>query len=224
MKALLTSSEFRGYGILEQVEKLAGKSADKISVGIIIEAVATEKGDKRWLIDGLSEVSSAFGGEIDIINLLALNKDEVLRRVEAVDVIFCFGGSSEWLKIVFEKSGFSQELPKLLEDKVWIGSSAGGMILGKMSDEKLQSYVYQVEDFFGVKSYLDYLDFEIIPHIWGKFVPSDSFEKCLEWSKSNKNVMYILSDNSAVCVDGEKVWLVGEKACKILNGKILEEI
>lgn len=200
MKLVLTSSNINQEEILKEVLDLVDKPAKDISVAVLNEASSVEEGDKRWLIEGLDFLSKTFGGTIELINLLALDISKIEKRIEKCDIIFCFGGNTEWLKTVFDKSGFSKILPKLLENKVWIGSSAGSMILGRMPTTKTQDYIYSVEDYYDVTDYLGFVNLSILPHIFGEFVPKDSFDKCLEESKMQAYPVYVLSDKSAVIV------------------------
>ena len=224
MKLVLTSSDIKQKTILKQVLELVGKPKKDISVALIIDACAVETGDKKWLFNGIHFLTKTFGGEIDLINLLALDINEIKQRIIKADIIYCFGGNTEWLFKVFEKSGFNKLLPKLLETKVWIGSSAGSMILGKMPSTLAQSYIYKIDDFLGVNKYLELVNFSIIPHIFGDFTPSDAFSYCVEESKAQKYPVYVLSDKSAVIVNGNKTYMVGSNCQKLLNGKIIEKI
>lgn len=224
MKLVLTSSDITNKKIYNEVLKLVGKPANKISVAVLTEASAVEQSDKRWLIDGCSKLSKTFGGKIDIVNLLALDIFEVEKRISECDIIYCFGGSTEWLKIVFDKTGFSKLLPKLLKNKVWIGSSAGSMILGRMPTTETQDYIYSVDNYYGVNDYLAFVEFSIIPHMFSDYVKDDSFEKCVTESKKQSCPVYVLSDNSAVVVNNNKTYLVGEQCYKLCYGKIEEKL
>ncbi len=224
MKLVLASSNISQKNILEEVLNLVGKSAKEVSVAILNEASSVEEGDKRWLIEGLDILSKTFGGTIELVNLLALDITQIEKRIEKYDIIFCFGGSTEWLKVVFEKTGFSKLLPKLLKNKVWIGSSAGSMILGRMPTTITQDYIYNVENYYGITDYLKIVNLSILPHVFGEFVPKDSFEKCIEESKKQQYPVYVLSDKSAVIVNDEKVYMVGEQCYKLQAGEIIEKL
>lgn len=224
MKLVLTSSDISQKEILNEILSLVGKPTKEISVAVLNEASAVEEGDKRWLIEGLDLLSKTFGGVIDLINLLALDDNQVERRIEKCDIIFCFGGCTEWLKVIFDKTGFSKIIHKLLESKVWIGSSAGSMILGRMPTTTTQDYIYGEIDYFGVKEYLGIVNLSILPHIFGEFVPKDSFEKCKEESKMQNYPVYVLSDKTAVIVNDEKIYFVGEQGYKLQAGEIVEKI
>src|SRR5690606_37109884 len=101
---------------------------DQITIGVINEAFAVEEGDKRWVLDNLNSVASNFSNEIDIVDLLALSIEEVEKRLADKDVIFVVGGDTDYLMSVYQKTGFDKLLPKLLETKVYVGSSAGSMV------------------------------------------------------------------------------------------------
>jgi len=55
-------------------------------------------------------------------------------------------------------------------------------------------------------------------------VPKDSFEKCKKESKMQNYPVYVLSDKSAVIVNDEKIYLVGEQVYKLQAGEIVEKI
>ena len=73
-------------------------------------------------------------------------------------------------------------------------------------------------------SYLGGVNFSIMPHIFGEYVPKEAFDMCVEESKKQKYPVYVLSDKSAVVVNGNKTYLVGEKAFRLQGGFVQEEI
>src|SRR5574344_3097839 len=145
MKIILASTPTGVPVIPAKIEELVGKPASQISVAIINEASAVEDSDSRWLIQGLSKVAKTFGVSIEIVNLSSLDIKTVEKKINKADVIWCFGGSTDWLKVVLEKTGFDKILPKLLKSKVWVGSSAGSCIMGKRNTFEVDSKVYSNE-------------------------------------------------------------------------------
>ena len=71
MKYLLTSSGLTTAEIVDECERLVGKDRNEISVAIINEAYAFEIGDKRWMIQEFRRISENFGGNVDLVDLLA---------------------------------------------------------------------------------------------------------------------------------------------------------
>ncbi len=80
------------------------------------------------MLDELNRTSRIFGGEFELVNLLALGIDKIVERLNLADLIFVVGGHTDYLMSVFNKSGLSNRLADLLSDKVYVGVSAGAMI------------------------------------------------------------------------------------------------
>lgn len=224
LRLILASSPEGVADITAKIEELVGKPASQISVAILNEASAVEEGDFRWLINGFNKVSKTFGGNIDLVNLSSLDIKIVEKRLEKFDVIWCFGGSTDWLKVIFEKTGFEKLLPKLLKNKIWVGSSAGSCIMGKRGLWKTDSKIYSSEKYYEIKEYLTFIEAYLYPHCWGKFVSKDTPNVLIESSKKHNFPIYALSDKSAVVVENDKIYLIGKKAWKIVKGKVVEKI
>lgn len=225
MKAILTSTDLiEVSGGIEMAEKMIGKSRDQINIAVINEASAMEFGDHRFVVGTLRDLADNFGGSIEIIHLLALSRDQILERINAADMLFVMGGSTEWLKIVFDKTGFSEMLPDILKNKLYVGSSAGSMILGHMPSYKNLKKAYGEEELFGVERYLDLLDFSILPHLRAVYLKDHSDDWAVDESKTANYPVYTLSDKAAVVVDGNEVSIIGEDYLELRNGEIVRRI
>lgn len=202
MKAILFSSDFIGLNATEELEKLVGKPAKDINFMVLNEASAmslVESNDNSFFVDGMKYIKDNFGN-FAYVNLLALNKKQVIEQVKKCDVIFCFGGSTEWLKKVFDQTGFTELLPEILQTKVWCGSSAGSMILGKMINKDWQEKLYGSFEDYSVSGYLDLLPFSILPHLTGGDLMSDERDKIVfEISKDAPQDIYTLYLTGALC-------------------------
>ncbi len=223
MKAILFSSDFVGLNAVKELEGLVGKSAKNINFAIINEACAVEDSDDNsFFVNGMHFIKNNFGN-FYLVNLLALSLDDIKKRIEKSDVIFCFGGNTEYLKTVFDETGFSDIMPELLKTKVWCGSSAGSMILGKMISSAWQNKLYGPADDYGIKSYMDLLDFSVLPHLTGGDLGFDNNDKIVfDISAGVDWDIYALSDWSAVLVDGDRVDVIGRHWSKLRMGKIIE--
>lgn len=223
MKAILFSSDFIGLNAIKELEKLVGKKAKDINFAIINEACAVEEGDDNsFFVDGMYFIKNNFNN-FYLVNLLTLSIDYIKKQIEKSDVIFCFGGNTEYLKTVFDKTGFSAILPELLKTKVWCGSSAGSMILGKMISSGWQSKLYGDFDDYGVKDYLDLFDFSVLPHLTGGDLASDQKDKIVfDISRDTDWDIYALSDWSAVLIEGGDVRIIGKSWSKLRGGKIIQ--
>lgn len=219
MKLILASSGFASKEAVEKCIEFVGKPAKEINFAIINEAYAVEHCDHSWILDDMDSIRKNFGGSIEFVNLLALNITQVEERIDAADVIFVVGGNTEYLKTVFDKTGFSKLLPKLLEEKVYVGSSAGSMILGRQTSYETQDEIYGEVDYFDVHEYLNLVNFSILPHLHSKYFFARNDEWVINESKKIDGIVFALSDNAAVIVDDNKEYVVGHDYMKLLNGE-----
>jgi len=211
MKLVLCSEGFHTQNTVEACVKLVGKPQDEITVAIINEAYAVETGDKRWVLDNLNDVAKNFPGEIDIINLLALSIEEIEERIATKDVIFVAGGNTDYLMHVFNKSGFTKLLPELLKDKVYVGSSAGSMVIGKRISTEAYAEVYGEDQDFGVTEYMNLVDLAIKPHLDSDEFPNNRAHILDKYASGMDFPVYGLRDDAAIVVDGDKVEFIGSK-------------
>ncbi len=215
MKLVLCSEGFHTPNTVKACVELVGKPQDKISIAVINEAYAVEGGDKRWVLDNLNDVSKHFSAELDIVNLLALPLEEVEKRIMQKDVIFVVGGNTDYLMHVFDKSGFSNLLPRLLETKVYIGSSAGSMVMGKRVSAEAYLKIYGEHDDYGIKEYLRFVDLAIKPHLNSPHFPNNRPEVLEEVAKGLGFPVYGLQDDAALVVNGAEQNFIGSQPYKV---------
>jgi dipeptidase E len=220
MKLVLCSEGFHTPNTVEACVRLVGKPQDQISIGIINEAYAVEEGDKRWVLDNLNSVASNFSGEIDIVDLLALSIEKVEERLSDKDVIFVVGGDTDYLMSVYQKTGFDMLLPKLLETKVYVGSSAGSMVVGKRINAAAYKLIYGEDSKWNIDQYVGLVDLSVMPHLDSPHFPNRK-ESLLEAVGSFEGKVYGLRDDSAVVIDGENVQTIGSEPIIIEKGKLV---
>lgn len=213
MKLLLCSEGFHTSNTVQTCVDLCGKPKDKISFAIINEAYAAEKGDKRWVLHNLNCVADNFPADIDIVSLLGLPIDEVEERIMKKDAIFVVGGHTDYLMSIFVKTGFDKLLPKLLKTKVYVGSSAGSMVVGKRLAPEAYKGMYDVVG-YGTTKYLEFVDFTFMPHMDSEDFPGRK-EKLFKIADKHPGVIYGLRDDSAIVIDGDEQSLVGSKVIKL---------
>src|SRR5579864_3566477 len=131
MKLLLTSNGLSNPSIANALEDLVGKPRKQTKIAFIPNAgfpVDDFKNESReWLVNDIYRIKE-FCGFIDIVSLVDLTKEEILERLEYADVIFVGGGNAFYLSYCMEMVGLFDQLPKLLEARVYAGISAGSMI------------------------------------------------------------------------------------------------
>ncbi|MFT4532278.1 MAG: dipeptidase E [Candidatus Saccharimonadales bacterium] len=215
MKLVLCSEGFATQNTVDACVELVGKPQDQIKVGIINEAYAVELGDKRWVLDNLNSVAKHFPAEIDIISLLALSIDEIEKRLADKDVVFVVGGNTDYLMYVFNKSGFSKLLPKLLVNKVYVGSSAGSMVIGRRISTEAYEKVYGESGDYELSGYLNFVNLAIKPHFDSDDFPNNRAEILNKYASGTDFPVYGIRDDSAIVVNGDKQEFIGSKPHKV---------
>ena len=215
MKLVLCSEGFHTENTVHACIELCGKPQDEIKVAIINEGYAVETGDKRWVMDNLNDVAKNFPAELDIVNLLALSLDEIEARIMGKDVIFVVGGNTDYLMHVFNKTGFDKLLSKLLETKVYVGSSAGSMVMGKRVPGEAYRKIYGEPYDHGVTEYFGFVDLAIKPHFMSLHFPNNRPEVLQEVASGMPFPVYGLQDDSAIVVNGEEQKFIGSEPYKV---------
>ena len=221
MKLLLTSTGFENQDIVQAFEELVGKPASDISVAVINEAYAVEHSDHTWVINELARIRATVGGDVEIVDLLANDLATVRERILLHDAIFVLGGHTDYLMSLYQKTGFDTLLKELLDTKVYVGSSAGSMVVCERISSQAYLEIYGEKADYGVTQYMELVDVAIKPHLDSDHFPNNREEKLLEISKTYDGTLYALSDSSALYVNGKNIKIVGHNWLEIIAGKII---
>ncbi len=219
-RMILASCGFRTPETVHKCIEFVGKPAKEISFGIINEAYVPYHLPHDWVIDDLISIHDNFSNNIELIPF-TLDIAEIKNRLADKDVIFVIGGSTAYLKTIFDRTGFSKILPELLEEKVYVGSSAGSMIIGHCPTKETLLKTSGDDDDFSVTEYLGLLPIEIIPHIHGKFTLPAAENQIVPESTRQKYTVYGLSDDAAVIIDDGKIYPVGRDILVAKDGKLM---
>ncbi|HSX15193.1 MAG TPA: Type 1 glutamine amidotransferase-like domain-containing protein [Candidatus Saccharimonadales bacterium] len=215
MKLLLCSEGFYTPNTVQECVKLCCKPQNQIGVAVINEAYAADPGDKRWVLDNLNDAAKNFTAGFSLVNLLALPIDEVERRIMEQDFIFVIGGNTDYLMHVFIKTGFDKLLPKLLETKVYVGSSAGSQVVGRRVSDEAYLKIYGEHNDYGTTDYLGLVDLAIKPHMYSKHFPNNRPEVLEEVAGGTNFPVYGLQDDSAIVINGRKQYFIGSEAYQV---------
>lgn len=194
MKLILASSGLANAEIITALEAMVGKPRQAINVAVINEAIKAEVGDMRWFSEELERLTSILGGNIEFVDLQAHDMNYVKARIDLADMIFCFGGNTDYLANTFIKTGFAKILPQILAEKVWVGSSAGSCVLCHKESDEIQASVYKEKR--EADGFMNYVPIIFLPHLHG-FFEFDQPE-VLRASELTDLPVYALSDNCAL--------------------------
>lgn len=220
MKAILASSGLANEEIISCLEEMVGKPRGEINVVVINEAIKGEQGDMRWFAEELQRLSEVIGGSIEFIDLQAHDLEYIEQRIDAADMIFCFGGNTDYLANTFIETGFDKLLLKILAEKVWVGSSAGSCVLCYQDSEEISEAVYKEKR--NSDHFMDIVPIVFLPHLhgWFKF----DRKEVLQASEMTDLPVYAVSDDCALkVIDGEVVQIMGTDYIVAKDGDLVAE-
>jgi dipeptidase E len=196
MKMLLTSAGINNSSIANTLKKWV----KDIRIAFIPTASNVEDGDKDWLIDDYNDCRKL--GSIDIVDISALDKKIWLPRLQKASVIVVGGGNTEHLMKCIVSSGLREELPRLLKDRVYVGISAGSIVMSKTLNASSE-FLYGDEN-KRAPTGLGYIDFNVRPHLNSEHFPRVKDSILKKVVKKLDGDTYALDNSSAVVVDTNK--------------------
>ena len=213
MKLLLTSAGITNDSLKNALIKLVNND---LRIAYVPTASNIESGDKGWLVDDLVNLKEM--GELDIVDISALPKEVWIKRIEWSNVLCVGGGDTKYLMDQINKSGFDKELSGFLKDKVYVGISAGSIILSR---KLWASSEFLYEDEVGQSpDGLGFVDFNFRPHLNSKYFPLVRKDKIREVFESNPSEkIYAMDDNSGLLFVDGKIKVVSEGDWELFGEK-----
>jgi dipeptidase E len=203
MKLLLTSGGIRNEKLKKAFLELLGKPVDQVSVAVIPTASKNEK-DKAWFEKDIEDLKSTGVASVEMVDISELSKQEWLPKLESSDVIFVEGGDVYFLRDWAVKSGLADELPRLLQSKLYVGVSAGTRLLNP--DISVAALYYDPDknpDGLGL------VDFCVIPHMNSERFSDRTPEAIEPKLKDFRYTTYLIDDNTAIKIEGSLMAFVG---------------
>ncbi len=216
MKLLLTSGGIANESMVKALRDLVGKDFTEAKLVFIPTAANVEGGDKWWLIKDLVKCKELGFKEVDIVDIAAVPQDVWQSRLERADVIMVGGGNTSYLMSQIKKSGLAKVLPDLLKTRVYVGISAGSMIVAPNLREKEMQRLYEEPIVEADNEGLGFVDFLIVPHMDSPYFPRAS-ELIDEVAQGIDTPLYALDDQTAVKVLDDKVEVISEGKWRKFN-------
>ncbi|MCX6726723.1 MAG: Type 1 glutamine amidotransferase-like domain-containing protein [Candidatus Shapirobacteria bacterium] len=131
MNLFLTSS---ANEVMTDVVRHLPLKPSEYNVAFINTAAEPEPGD-HWWVSADKKSLTDLGFNVDEFTITGLNSSQIEEKLLDKNLIFVAGGNTFYLLDQTIKNGFDQILKrKISEGIVYIGSSAGSMIVGKRID------------------------------------------------------------------------------------------
>ena len=152
-------------------------------------------------------------GVLELTALPSIDEERWVPWVREADVLLVNGGDALYLCHWMRESGLADLLPSL-RDTVWVGLSAGSMVMTPRIGE----------DFVGWKpptggdSTLGVVDFSIFPHVDHETLPENTMADAERWAAGIAGPAYAIDDETAIKVVDGAVEVVSEGHWKLFSG------
>ena len=138
-------------------------------------------------------------GVLELTALPSLDAEQWVPLVREADALLVAGGDVLYLCHWMRESGLADLLPSLSET-VWVGLSAGSMVMTPTVGEDF----IQWRPPSGDQTTLGHVDFSICPHLAADGMPGNSMAEAEQWAAGIPNPAYAMDDQTAITVvDGE---------------------
>ncbi|GAB3401249.1 peptidase E [Schumannella luteola] len=208
MRLMLCSGLVHEGPTLDALVGLLGKPIAESRIVVVIDAMLPFPGDKSTMLGHLDELKALGWAELDILTLFSGPSSGIEQRLRDADVIFGYGGTNHWLAHAWRASGLAPVLRELLDEKVYVGFSAGSMIFSRRHAEVVDAFddheevrmlgLDQIDG--GVGPALPLVDWMLLPHLGADFFPHATDEWAAEAAAKFPVPLWFLDDDSALIV------------------------
>lgn len=165
--------------------------------------------------DPMTELGWKSVGALELTSLPSIDKDRWVSWVREADVLLVNGGDALYLCHWMRESGLAGLLPSL-RDTVYIGLSAGSMVLTPRIGEKLVRWKPPKPP-TGGDSMLGVVAFSIFPHLDSPDRPDRTMAEAERWAAGIKGPAYAIDDQTAIKVTGGSAEVISEGHWKLFN-------
>lgn len=223
MKLLLTSAGVKNPSIRKALVELLGKPIEESSALCIPTASYGHPnvgpGERAWrFISGIGDLPMVDLGwkSMGILELTALpsiDRERWVPLVRETDALLVNGGDAPYLAHWMRESGLAGLLPEL-PDTVWVGLSAGSMVM----TPRIGTDFVQWQSPTGDDRTLGVVDFHIGPHLAPDGMPGNSMAELEAWAATIEGPAYAIDDETAITVVDGAVEIVSEGQWHLFPG------
>ena len=221
MRLLLTSAGIKNASIRDALVDLLGKpiaDSDALCIPTAIYAFPGGAGSAWRLISGraaspLCELGWRSLGVLELTALPSIEKAHWTTAVEEADALLVGGGDPRYLCYWIKQSGLADLFPVLAET-VWVGVSAGSLVMGPNVGEE---FVYGSPPTTGGDEALGLVDFAMFPHLDHEAMPDHSIANAERWAAGVPVPGYAIDDETAIKVVDDAVEVVSEGHWKLFT-------
>jgi dipeptidase E len=216
MKYLLTSAGIKNTSIHNALVDLLGKpiaESNALCIPTAMYGHPQVSPEGAWqFISGrepqcpMTELGWKSVGVLELTALPSIDHERWVTWVREADVLLVSGGDALYLCHWMRQSGLADLLPSL-RDTVWVGLSAGSMV---MTPRVGEDFVESKPSITGDDITLGVVDFSIFPHLDHPDLPENTMADAERWAASLGVPAYAIDDETAIKVVDGTVEVVSE--------------
>ncbi len=159
--------------VMDDLIKNLRQNPKDLNLAFINTASEVEEGDPWWVRDEKNKLLEV-GFNVDEFSITGMTREEIEKRLNNIQIIYFCGGNTFYLLDQVIKTGCDEIIKEKINNGViYIGSSAGSMIVGTRID--LASTIDDKSKAPDLKSTgLEIVDLSILPH-WGSDIFHDEY-------------------------------------------------
>ncbi len=200
---LLTSHGLRNAAIRDALTELLGMPTPDARIAVVIDAILPFPDDKSTFLGHLNDLHGLGWAEFDVVSLLAGHRPLVEERLRSADVILAYGGSNVWLAHAWTSTGLAELLPELLEQKVYVGWSAGSMIFSARQAAAVAAFEDDEVERFGLGGTapaVELFDWFLMPHLGAEWAPEQDDAWAARYAARLGAPIWFIDDETALIV------------------------
>jgi dipeptidase E len=204
MRMLLTSNGVLGGPTYDALVGLLDKPISESRTVVLLDAMLPFPGDKSKMLEHVAAYRALGWAETDVLTLHGGPRSVIESRLRSADVIFAYGGTNHWLAHAWRTSGLVPVLRELLDEKVYVGLSAGSMIFSQLHAAAVEALDDQEEVEFlqldSVAPALPLLDWFLVAHLGASYMPHSTDDWAARIAPRFGGPVWFLEDGSALLV------------------------
>jgi dipeptidase E len=220
MKLLLTSAGISNTSIHNALVDLLGKpiaKANALFVPTAIYGIRGSGGIVRGVIcgsfgDPFCELGWKSLGLLELTALPSIKQELWVPILMETDALLVGGGDCQYLCHWMQQSGLTDLLPSLLRKTVYVGLSAGSMVMTRFGTT-YSNHTLPVES----DKSLGFVDFALLPHLDHESFPDNSLANLEKLATTIPVPSYAIDDQTAIKVTDGTVEVVSEGHWKKFN-------
>ena len=220
MKLLLTSAGISNTSIHDALVELLGKpvaEASALFVPTAIYAYPNGADIARKVIcgslgDPFCEMGWRSMGVLELTALPSIKKELWVPMVQETDALLVGGGDCQYLTYWMRQSGLADLLPSLLQKTVYVGLSAGSMVMTRFGT----TYGHHTLPAESDKA-LGLVDFALHPHLDYEAFPENSLANLEKLAATLPMPSYAIDDQTAIKVTDGRIEVVSEGNWKLFT-------